>query len=69
MEFLDTYVFTNNPHEQSSGILIYFCKYYIVISDTLVGFFLYVLFLMLAVILSELYEKPRRKDWATEKYT
>ena len=46
------------------------CKYYIVISDTLVGSFLDVLFLLLAVIVSELHEKPRRnKDWVTEKST
>ena len=31
-------------------------------SDTLVGSFLDVLFLLLAGILSELHEKPRRKD-------
>ena len=37
------------------------CKYYIVIYDTLVGSFLNVLFLLLAVILSELHVKPRRK--------
>ena len=45
------------------------CKYYIVISDALVGSFLDVLFLLLAVILSELHEKPKRKDWVTEKST
>ena len=39
----------------------------VVVSDTVVGTFLDVLFLSLAVILSELYEKTRRKDWATEK--
>ena len=48
----------NNPHWQSSGIIIFLCKYYIVISDTLVGSFLNVLFLLLAVI-SELHEKPK----------
>ena len=38
-----------------------------VILETLVGFFLVVLFLLLAVILSGLYEKPRKKkDWVTE---
>ena len=68
-EFLDTHVCINNPHWQSSGIIIFLCKYYIVISDTLVGSFLDVLFLLLAVILSELHEKPRRKDWVTEKST
>ena len=35
-------------------------KYYIVISDALVEFILDVLFLLLAVVLSELNEKPRR---------
>ena len=68
-EFVDTYVFINNPHWQSSGILIFLYKYCIVISDTLVGSFLDVHFLLLAVILSELHEKPRRKDWVTEKST
>ena len=42
-------------------------KCYIIISYTLVNFFLDVLFLLLAVVLSELYEKPRRKkDWVAE---
>ena len=60
----------NKPHWQSSGIIIFLCKYYIIISDTLVGFFLDVLFLLLAVILSEFYEKTRRnKDWVTGKST
>ena len=64
------HVRTNKPHWQSSGIIIFLWKYYIVISDTLVGFFFDVLFLLLAVLLSELYEKPRRKkDWVTEKST
>ena len=48
------------PTLTSSGIIVFLCKYYIVISDALVDFFLDVLFLVLAVILSELYEKPRR---------
>ena len=60
----------NDPYWQSSGILIFLCKYYIVTSDTLVGFFLDGLYLLFTVILSELYEKPRRnKDWVTEKST
>ena len=46
-----------------------FVQYNIVISDTLVGSFLDVLFLLLAVILSELHEKQRRKDWVTQKVT
>ena len=62
--------YINNPHCQISGIIISLCKDYIVTSDTLVGSFLDVLFLLLAVILSGLHEKPRRnKDWATEKGT
>ena len=66
--FLDPHMCINSPHWQSSGILIFLCKYSLVISDTLVDFFLDVLFLLLAVILSELYKKPRRnKDWVTEK--
>ena len=67
IEFLDTSAFINNQHWQSSEILIFLCKYDIVISETLVGFFLDVHFLLLAVILSELHEKPRRKDWVKEK--
>ena len=68
IEFLDTHVFINNPHWQSSGIIIFVCKYYTIISGTLVGSFLDVL-LVLAGILSEVHEKPRRKDWVTEKNT
>ena len=50
------------------GIIMLLCKYYIVISDTLVESFLDVLFLLLAVILSELHEKPgRNNDWVKEK--
>ena len=65
---IDTHVCINNPHWQSSEIIKCLCKYFIVISDTLTGSFLDVLFLLLAVILSELHEKPRRnKDWVTEK--
>ena len=51
--FLGTSAFINNPHWQSSGILIFLCKCYIVISDTLVGSFLNVFFLLLAVILPQ----------------
>ena len=69
IEFLDTSAFINKPHWQSSGILIFLRKYYVVISDTQVGSFLDVLFLLLVVILSKLYEEPRRKDWVTEKST
>ena len=60
----------NNPHWQISGITIFLCEHYIVTSYTLAGSFLDVLFLLLAVILSGLHEKPRRnKDWVTEKGT
>ena len=64
------HVCMNKPHWQSSGIIIFLFKCYIVISYTLVSFFLDVLFLLLAVMLSELYEKPRKKkDWVAEKST
>ena len=44
------------------------CKYKIVVSDTLVDSFLDELFLLFAVMLSGLQEKPRRnKEWVTEK--
>ena len=65
-----THVFLNNPHWQRSEIIILLWEYYIVISNTLVGCLLDVLFLLLAIILSELHEKPRKnKDWVTEKST
>ena len=68
-EFLETHAFTNNPYWQKSGIIIFLCKYDIVISDTLVDFFLE-LALFVAMILSQLYEKPRRnKDWVAEEST
>ena len=58
----------NNLHWQSSGIIIFLCSHYEVISDTLVGSFLDLFFLLLTLILSGLHEKPRRnKDWVTEK--
>ena len=69
IEFLNTHVCINNPHWQSIGIIIFLCKYYIVISDTLTDSFLDVFFLLLAVILSELQEKPRRKVCVTKKIT
>ena len=60
----------NNPHRESDRIITFLGKYYIVISDTLVGSFLDVLFLLLALIFSGFREKPRRnKDWVTEKST
>ena len=49
---------------------MFLCKYYIVISDTLVDSLLNVLFLLLAVILSQPHEKTgRNKDLVTEKST
>ena len=69
MNFWDTYVLINSPHWQSSAILLFLRKYYIVISHTVAGSFLDVFFSLLAVILSELREKPKRKDWVTEKST
>ena len=47
----------NNPHWQFSGIMIFLCKRYILISETLVGSFLDVLFLLLAAILSGFYDQ------------
>ena len=67
IEFLDPYVCINNPHWQSNGNIIFLCKYYIVISDTLVGSFFYVLFFLLVVILPQVQVKPRRKDRVSEK--
>ena len=68
IDFLDTHVCINNPHWQSSGVITFLCKYYRVMPDTLVGSFLNVLFLLFAVISSELHEKPiRNKDWVTGK--
>ena len=40
----------NNPHWQSGGVIIFLCKYFIVISDILVGTFLHVPFLLVVVI-------------------
>ena len=54
IEVFDTYAFINKTHWQSSGIIIILLKYYIDISDTLVGSFLDVLFLLMAIILSDL---------------
>ena len=51
------------------GNYIFSCKYDIVISHIPVGSFLDVLFFLPTVILSELHERPRRKDWVTEKST
>ena len=49
-EFLDTHVSINNPHRQSGGMIVFFCKYYIRISDTLIGSILNEFFLFLTVI-------------------
>ena len=62
IEFLDAHASTNNSHRQSCGIMKLLDKYNIGISDTFVGSFLDVLFLLLALILSEFNEKLRRKD-------
>ena len=53
---------TCKPHWQSCEIMIFFCKYDVFISDILAGSFL-------LVAISELHEKPRKKDWVTEKST
>ena len=57
----------NNPHWQSGGIITFLCKYYIVISGKLVGAFLDVLFLLLAVMLSGPHEKLRRDKIELQK--
>ena len=46
--------------QPACGIIIFLCKYYVVLSDLLAESFLDVFFLLLTVILSELHEKPRR---------
>ena len=65
--FLDTYACINNPYRQNSVIIIFLCKSYIVTSDIIMA--LGCDFLLLSVILSELREKPRSGDWATEQIT
>ena len=57
----------NNPHWQSSEIEVFLCKYYIVISDTMVGSFLDVLFLLLAVKLAELSWENKKERMSYEK--
>ena len=37
IEFLETHICINNPHQQSSAIPTFLGKYYIVISNTLIG--------------------------------
>ena len=64
----DTHEFFDNPHWEISGIKTLLFKYYSDISHALVGSFLNMLFLLLALILTELHEKLRKnKDWVTEK--
>ena len=61
IEFIDTHVCINNPHWLTSGITIFLCKYEVVISDTLVVSFLDVLFLLVAVILSEFMRNQKER--------
>ena len=57
-------------YKQSTLTKEWNCNIFVqVISDTPVRCFLDVLFLLLAVVLSDLHEKPRRKDWVIEKGT
>ena len=50
--------------------LIFLCKYYMVISDTLVGSFLDAFFFLIHCnIIRALWETIRRKDWVAEKST
>ena len=46
IEFVDPYLFINNLHLQSSGIITFLCKCHIVLSDALVAFFLDVVFFL-----------------------
>ena len=55
--------------KQSSGIVTFLCKYDIVISDTLVGFFLDVLFLSLYDYHSFMRNKEGIKIELLKKYT
>ena len=65
-----TQMFYKQPTLTKQWNIRILCKYYIVVSDTLVCSFLDVLFLLLAIILSGLHDKPRRnKDRVTEKTT
>ena len=58
----------NNPNWQKRRNITFLWKYYIVISDTMVGSFLDIFFLLLPVILSEFYVKPNRKIELQKKY-
>ena len=62
--FLDTHLCINNPYWQSSGIIIIFCKYYIVIWDTLIGSCMY-----FSCCLLQYYQSFIRKNWVPEKWT
>ena len=55
-----THMLYKQPTLTNGGITIFLCKYFIVISDKLVGSFLDVPFLLIAVILKGPHEKPRR---------
>ena len=61
-------IFIDNPHWQCSGILLFLCKYYIVILGTLVGSFLDVLFLLLAVIIRTSWETKKERMSYRKKY-
>ena len=55
--FRHTFMY-QQPTLTSSGIITFLCKYYIVISDTLISSWMSFFFARC---------KPRRKDWVTEK--
>ena len=64
------HVCINNPHWQSSGIIIFLCKYYVASYFRYTDRFFLGCVLFVTVIFSEFYEKPiRNKDWATEEST
>ena len=58
---LDTHVCKNNICSQSSGIIKFLCKHYMVIRLLDVVFLLLAVIMEHAVILPELHENPRRK--------
>ena len=64
------WIFIHTAHIDKWWNYNIFMQYYIVISGTLVGSFLDVSLLLIAVILTGPHEKPRKnKDWVTERST
>ena len=57
------YTCINNTHWQGGGIEIFLCKYFRYTDRPFLG----CVILLLIVMISEHYEKSRRKDWVIEK--